>query len=262
MNTLNLLFLAAFGLVGGSFIGAYTYRAPKNIKISKGRSFCPKCKKTIHWYDNIPLISFILLKGKCRFCKEPISFREPLVELAGAFLVILIFIFSQNISLNIPWLFALSDLYFPYILFIIFVMLAIFVTDIEGQVILDELTFLALLLTISALLISGVSIYPFLLSGFGAGLFLLLIHLFTFGRGMGLGDVKLAILVGTLFGPVLTLIFMFLSFLIGALTGIFLIALRKAKFGQKIAFGPFMVISFFLVLFFGSSIAPIIFPFF
>ena len=103
--------------------------------------------------------------------------------------------------------------------------------------------------------------YEYMLSGFIASLFLLLLNLFTLGRGMGLGDVKLALFGGVFFGWPLTLVWLVLSFIIGATIGIALIIFGKARFGKHIAFGPFLVISFFITLFMGDKLAVLLLPF-
>ena len=95
-----LFFIFVTGLVVGSFLGAYTYRAPLSKTIKRGRSFCPKCKKKIIWYDNIPLLSFLLLKGKCRNCQQNISLRYPLIELSTGIMFFLIAYFLGNCAVG------------------------------------------------------------------------------------------------------------------------------------------------------------------
>src|SRR5258708_17197299 len=77
-----ILLLFVLGLIIGSFLGALSYRLPRNMSISKGRSICPNCKHQIAWFDNIPLLSYVILLGKCRNCHKKISWREPAIELA------------------------------------------------------------------------------------------------------------------------------------------------------------------------------------
>ena len=238
-----LVLLLILGLVFGSFVNVLVYRLPLGISIM-GRSFCPKCKKQIAWFDNIPLLSFLLLKGKCRKCGKRISWRYPLVELITALGFVT---FYELIGFK-------DIVYLGFLLVIFCVFLAVFAIDLEKQIIPDSLVFFAYIISFILLLFGGGSIYSNLLAGYSAGLFLLLLHLLTRGRGMGLGDVKLALVGGTILGFTGGLIWMYLAFLTGALVGIILILLGKAKFGKHIAFGPFLILAFWLTLFWGDKV--------
>lgn len=234
---LQAVFLFVLGLVFGSFLSAVSWRIPKKISIAKGRSICPNCKHQIAWFDNIPLFSFLFLGGKCRNCKKPISPRYPLIELATGVGFLLI-------GFQIFWL-------------IIFCLLAlIFIIDLEHQIIPDVLIFVGIGITFFYFLLlpNQYSLFPSVFAGFLAALFLVLIHLATRGRGMGLGDVKFAVLGGMLTGLNLFLIWLFLAFLTGGLTGIILILGKKAGLKSKIAFGPFLVIAIPITLIWGEEI--------
>ena len=226
----SLLFL--FGLVFGSFISALSWRYPKGISIVEGRSMCPKCKKQIPWYDNIPLLSYLILGGKCRNCKKLISWRYPAIELVTGIGFILI-------GPQIFWL-------------IIFCILEIiFIIDLENQIIPDIFVFLGLFF---ALFLNKESFFGALFAGFLAATFLVLIHIFTKGRGMGLGDVKFAVFGGFLIGIKLLLVWFLIAFLTGAVIGIILILGRKAHLKSQIAFGPFLVVAIPLALLYGEKI--------
>lgn len=235
-------FLFLFGLILGSFISALSYRYPKNISIVKGRSFCPNCKKGIRWFDNFPLLSYFLLGGKCRDCKKPISVRYPLIEFFTAIGFFSIFLrFYPNYL-------AIS-----YYLLIFCVLVLIFVIDLEHRFIPDDFVFLGILITIVYLLAIGSnSLFPDILAGFISALLLMSVHLFTRGRGMGLGDVKFAVLGGMLAGIGLFLIWLFVSFLTGGIVGIILILGKKAGLKSKIAFGPFLVIGLVVTILYGQ----------
>jgi prepilin signal peptidase PulO-like enzyme (type II secretory pathway) len=230
------VFLFIFGLIFGSFITALSYRYLKRISNIKGRSFCDNCKKQLGWRDNIPLLSYILLNGKCRNCKTKISLRYPIIELATGIGFVLI-------GLQI----------IPLILFCMLEI--IFIIDLENQVIPDLFIFLGILVSIYNL---QFTIFNNLLAGFLAALFLLLIHITTRGRGMGLGDVKFAVLGGMIVGLPLFPVWLFVAFLTGAATGIILIIGKKAGLKSKIAFGPFLVISIPITLLWGQKIIDII----
>lgn len=243
-----VLLLFILGLVIGSFLSAYTYRLPQRKTVIKGRSICPKCKKKIAWYDNIPLLSFLLLKGKCRKCHKKISIRYPVIELVT--------------GLGFVGAWFLSDGFISLFFLLLFfcLLLAIFIVDLESRIIPDEFIFVGFAAAIVFLLITNPPIlYVHLFSGLVAALFLLLIHLVTRGRGMGLGDVKLAIFGGTLLGWPMTLVWLFTAFLTGAIVGIILVLVKKMAFGKHIAFGPFLVASLVIVFVWGVELLSLIF---
>ena len=257
------LFVFVLGLVMGSFLAALTYRIPNEISISKGRSFCPKCKKSIKWFDNIPLLSYLILGGKCRNCGKAISKRYFLIELFSGILFLLTYLMYGQIVMNLVWMTGLTFLIGTLSLFVlVFLLMGVFIVDKEHQFIPDEFVFLGILVVFIAAFFSGTElIYEMVLAGLASSFFLLLIHLLTRGKGMGLGDVKLAILLGTVLGLQLSLVWMFLSFVLGSVVGIILLTLGSAKMKQRIAFGPFLVTSFFLTILFGNSISRLLFPY-
>ena len=222
---LSSLFI--FGLIIGSFISALTYRIPRNLDFIKGRSFCDSCKKNLFWYDNIPLFSYLFYLGKSRCCNKKISIRYPLIELTSAFGFVVLYLFS------------LSPIY--YILYTISI--AILVIDLEHQIIPDELSWFILLL--------GLINFSFLniFSGFLFASVLLSLHLVTKGRGMGLGDVKLAIPLGLWLGLEKGLNWIMTSFILGGIVASILLLLGKAKMKTKIAFGPFLIVGFWIIIF-------------
>ena len=256
-----IFLLIIYGLIAGSFLTAYTYRLPLGMSIKKGRSICPNCKKKITWYDNIPLLSFLLLRGKCRECGKKISFRYPLIELVSAAGFVGVNYLASScggnplLSSNLicSWQSRLGVFGLPFMLLIFLTVLMIFIIDLEKRIIPDELSFFGLVLVfLSLLLADPSSLYVHLLTGLGAGVFILLIHIITSGKGMGLGDVKLALFVGTLLGWPGTVVWMFGAFLTGAVVGTILILFKKMTFGKQIAFGPFLIISLIITLIWGE----------
>ena len=251
------------GLIIGSFISAYTYRTPRNLSVIKGRSICPKCKTKISWYDNVPIVSYFFLKGRCRNCNKKISARYPLIEFSTAIIFLVSFFAQGLIRANVPWLMLIPDyIFLPFVIFLVSIFISIFVIDTEQQIIPDELIFIALCVAFLILILSGYpKFYENLLASLASALFLLLLHILTRGAGMGLGDVKLAILIGLLLGINLGVLSIFLSFILGGAVALFLLILKKAHLGQRIAFGPFMIASYFIVMFFGDKIVSSVFPF-
>ncbi len=256
-----ILILLVFGLAIGSFLGAYTYRYPRDISIGHGRSFCPRCKKTIYWYNNIPLFSFLFLRGRCSDCGERISLRYPTIELLTGVLMVLIYSERLRIIGNLGMLGSNLGLWTILLLFVTSCLIAVFVIDFESQFIPDETSFLMLLFIFGGLVFTSWElVYVNLLAGLGGSIFLLLIHLVTGGRGMGLGDVKLAIPLGMLLGPYLTVVWLFSSFIIGGIAGVFLLFFSSVTWRSRVAFGPFLVVAFFITLFWGGYLKSFILP--
>ncbi len=252
--------LFILGICFGSFVSAMTWRIPRNISFAKGRSICPNCKHKISWYDNIPLLSYLILKGKCRYCHGKISLRYPAIELTAAigFVTIFLFTFKGPTLQGVYSIFTLVTLLCYLTVFVI--LLSIFVIDLENQIIPDSLVFFGILIVLSCLLITNPhSLIINLFSGLVAASFLMLIHLATRGRGMGLGDVKFALLGGMIVGSKLLPIWLLLSFLTGAISGCILILVGRAKLKTKIAFGPFLVVSVALSIIFGEKILNLLF---
>ena len=233
------IFLFGLGAVVGSFINCVVYRVNHSLSPLKGRSICPKCKHRLAWKDNIPLLSFLLLGGRCRYCSSPISWQYPIVELTAGALALLIFSFQFSI----------------YNLIITYSLLAIFVSDLIYITIPDEIVFPTLFIVFIYLILQSPNflISNFLISFLTASFFYFLV-LITHGRGMGLGDVKLAGLMGLILGWPKILAALYLAFLTGAFFGVILILLKKKKFGQHIAFGPFLTTATFISIFWGEKI--------
>lgn len=251
MELLAVAILLTVGLVVGSFIAALTYRLPRDLSFVKGRSFCPKCRKQISWQDNIPLLSFLLLKGQCRRCKKKISWRYPLIELSSGIGFVLVGLGPLGQGLTLSGVFLL--LFFC-------LLLAIFIIDLENQIVPDGLVFAGYLLVATFLLLTNNNdLYLHLFSGFLAADFLLLLHLITKGKGMGLGDVKLALFLGMYLGFPYSIVWLFLAFLTGAAVGGILILAGRVSFGKHIAFGPFLVVAFWLAVFWGNKFWALLF---
>jgi len=281
------LLLFILGLCVGSFLNVVIYRETVDegiIKVKKrkktkkryfkyskylpdwiiGRSYCDHCQKPIPWHDNIPLLSFVLLAGKCRFCKKKIPFQYPLVEfLTGVEFIWIYFLVQGNLRFfsRFEGFYSLLSLVVWLILGACF--LAIFIADLKYQIIPDSAVFFGILVSFFKLLIdyryTGMIDLSVLLAAFGASLFFLGLVLVTKGKGMGIGDIKLAFLMGMILGVPKILIALFFSFLTGALVGVILILLGKKGLKSKIAFGPFLIAGTIFALFLGEKILRIFF---
>jgi leader peptidase (prepilin peptidase)/N-methyltransferase len=252
MNTLLVLMpliIFVLGLVIGSFLNVVVYRLNTGKSIAKGRSMCMSCAKQLHWYELVPVFSFLFQKGKCTKCREPISFQYPLVELITAILFVLIYmkvLFPFGLSF-------VSVVSFFGALYVASLLIVIMMYDIRHKIIPDTLVYQLIALGIGVLLFRDLVLPTYgvffgFLQGMLVALPFYLIWLFTRGRGIGFGDVKLSFALGLLLGLAQGIVFFFLSFWIGAVVGVILLALSK-KYSMKseIAFAPFMIIAFFLV---------------
>lgn len=265
---MDYLFVIILGLVFGSFVTALSYRLPRGIGIGKGRSFCDKCKKEIKWYDNIPLLSYIFLGGKCRFCRKKISIRYPLIEIFVSFAIVTLFAAWKaclvNFSQNPVCLFSKNlNLLFPVVIIFIVIFFALaIITDLEEMIIPDTAVYSLIIIATAILIFANPEkLYINLFTAFGFSVLFLLLNLITFGKGMGLGDVKLAIPIVLFLGWPIAVPWFMMSFIIGAFFGLILLSLGMAKFGKKIPFGPYMIISFYICFMFGDKIFSILFPY-
>ncbi len=234
-----LLFI--LGLVIGSFLNCVIFRLEKGKSFLKGRSFCPFCNKTLGFWDLIPGLSFLFLRGKCRYCKERISWQYPLVELFVGIIFVLVFKY-----------FGLEGLFF-YLLSSCFLVI-IFVFDLKHYIIPDRVIYPAVFISFFYRLIFNFGDWHYLLSGLGAALFFLIIVLASKGKGMGVGDIKLGLFMGFLLGYPNILIALFIAFLIGAIIGLGLVLLKKKKMRSEVPFGPFLAIGTFASLFWAAEI--------
>lgn len=254
------LIILLLGLSLGSFANCLIWRFYKEEKII-GRSHCPKCKNLIAWYDNIPVLSFIFLKRRCRRCQSKISWQYPMVEIVMA----LLFLFFWFKQLDFAWLnvndlsLVLNSLNFylelGYFYLVIFILVIVFVFDLRYYLVSTLLvwpaTFILLILNISL----GFSWYLMLINMAGAGMFFLLQFVLTRGRGIGEGDIWLGVLLGAIFPQTIYLVFaIFSAYIIGSLVGVLLIIFGRKSWGSKLPLGVFLAFGAILTLILGEFI--------
>ena len=250
LTTLVSIFIFILGLCVGSFLNVLIYRLPRSLPLT-GRSFCPKCKKKISWHDNVPLLSFLLLKGRCRACHSHISVQYPVVELVTGVLFIWVWWWVKG------WCGETLNCYIVILLYcyIVASLVVIFFIDLKHQIIPDQIIYPAVFISFLYQITNyQLLITNYLITAFVAAFFFLLLHLLTRGRGMGFGDVKLAFLIGLVLGFPKAILAFYLAFLTGAFVGVILILAGKKKFGQHIAFGPYLAASTIITLFWGEQI--------
>lgn len=241
--TIALLFL--LGLCIGSFLNVVIDRVPKDKTILRGRSYCDHCKKDIAWRDLIPVVSFIMLGGKCRNCKKQIDIRNPTVEITTGLLFVLIYF--SSLPLN----------YFSFfvLIFVFSSLIAIFFIDLKDGIIPDKITYPAIFVLVVYLLTNTTLLMNHLLSALLASAFFLIIFILTRGRGLGFGDVKLAGLLGIFLGFPNVFLAIYIAFLTGATVSFILILWRKKVLKDTVPFGPFLILGAVISFFWGERMA-------
>lgn len=264
-----------FGLALGSFLSVVLTRLelygagmetsrkrPKQVKqiakdITVGRSRCDHCGKQIAWYDNIPLLSYLILRGKCRHCGKPISGYHPVLELSSGLLVLAAYLFY-----GVDWQFLVASVFGLF-------MLLIFAYDLRHQIIPNVVVVPAIVLALVVLLYQFVlfsdnstiqltlwSADPesYLLGGGIVGLFFLLLSAVSGGKWLGGGDIKLGALIGLVLGWPYAVVAIILAYFIGTFYAVVLLLGKKATLKSSIAFGPAMVAGYFIAAFYGDVI--------
>ena len=243
MEILIYFLIFLFGLVVGSFLNCVIYRLEIGESFLTGRSYCPYCKHTLALEDLIPIFSFLILKGKCRYCKKPISWQYPLVELATGILFVLILNYAfPNLLVTGYWL------------LITLFLIIIFVYDLKYYIIPDKIIYPAVAVTFLYRLFAPHQSWWGVGFGILPSVFFLAIIIFSRGKWMGLGDFKLAFFMGLFLGWSKILVALFFSFLIGAIIGLGLVLSGKKRLQSEVPFGPFLVTGTFISLFWGQNI--------
>lgn len=257
-----------FGLVIGSFLNVCIARLPLDRSIIHPPSQCPRCTRPIKWYDNIPIVSFLALRGRCRQCGLPISWRYPLVELLNGLLFL-----SCAASFGLTGEGVLAMALCSALVVITFI-------DLDHQIIPDVITYPGMVIGLAVAPFFMTALEPPMAFGLGrllpsagpyftglvnafAGLLLGAAPLFLIGwfwekvrkiEAMGGGDVKYMAMVGSFLGWKGAFLTIMLGALTGSIIGVALIALKKHQAGQHIPFGPYLAFGTLLTLFFGTDI--------
>lgn len=266
LDNIFTVFAGLFGLCIGSFLNVVSWRVPLGKSIVSPPSACPGCGKKIEPGDNIPVLSYILLLGKCRNCRMPISVRYPVTELVTGVLFLLAAL-QTGYSLQ----------FISYAVLISLMIVAVR-TDTEQFIVLDEVSIGGTAAGLGlSLLPGGTGIIGSLSAAAGGFLFFFLIRMGAsiylkknnirtrapegfedeedeFQGGMGWGDVKLAACIGAFLGPAHTVMAFFAAFITGAITGVALMVFRKREKRIPIPFGPFMATGALLALFYGEAL--------
>ncbi len=240
-----LIFL--YGLLIGSFLNVCIYRVPREESIVFPSSHCPNCSTKLKWYDNIPVVSYLALMGKCRYCKNEISIQYPMVELLNGILYIIIY---SNYGLILEFFFY--AIIFSILLIITFV-------DLQHMIIPDIFIISVVISTILYKIFSYI-LYknsPDLINSFGGLIlsgFLFIVIILVSKGGMGGGDVTLIGSLGFILGIKSIFLTIFLSFVFGAIISILLLGLKIKGRKDPIPFGPFIILGFFITVLWGETL--------
>ncbi|SDE18063.1 prepilin peptidase [Desulfuromonas thiophila] len=241
------LWVFTVGAVIGSFLNVCIYRLPLGRSVVRPASHCPHCQTPLRWYHNIPLLSFVFLRGRCAFCHAPLSWRYPLVELTNALLYLAVFaLFGWQPATLVYGLFVSS-------------LLVVSLIDLDHQIIPDRISLPGVLVGFLASLAIPwlswqASLVGILLGGGSLYLVAAGYSLLTGKEGMGGGDIKLLAMIGAFLGWRAVFPVIFFSSLLGTLVGIPLMLLRRQDSRLAIPFGPFLSLAAIIYLFYGQQL--------
>ena len=241
MELFLTIYIVLIGLAIGSFLNVLIYRIPLEISASKGNSFCPKCNHKLIWLDLFPVFSYIFLRGKCRYCKAPISFRYPFVEILNAVCYLAIYLsFGLNLTSICYAVFCTSLIVLAFI-------------DIDHKFIPDRFHVIIAICGILLMFFAkDISWLDRVIGLFAISVPLYIIVLIT--GGMGEGDVKLFAVCGFLLGWKLILLTMLLSSIFAAVIGIILMVNKKATRKTELPYGPYIAFASIICLLFGNNL--------
>ncbi len=248
INTIILIWIGLFGLAIGSFLNVVIYRVPRDVKFLAPRSACPHCNNQLKWYHNIPLFSFLFLRGKCAFCKKTISMRYPIVELVNS-LFYLYFYWQFSLSVEFVVFSAVSS-----------ALIAIFFIDLDFQIIPDVITLPGIIVGLAvSLLPDGIgiinSLIGFLVGGGSLYLIALLGDWLFKKDSMGGGDIKMAAMLGAFLGWQKVILIFISSAFIGVIVSlVIMIFSSKLRKERVIPFGPFLASAAIIAIIYGQQI--------
>ncbi len=252
---MTLIIFFILGLMMGSFLNVVIYRLDLAESIFSGRSHCPHCKTIIRWYDNIPLLSFILLQGRCRYCGEKISWQYPIIELLTGVVFALTAAYFFNPSSAAAWM---ETIFYLGLFSLLMIILAY---DFKFLKIPMLIVWMAIAWTVSYYLLFDSLNFPLLTnfwdSRFMSGLvggavtasFFLFLVAVSREKWMGWGDIYVGFLMGLVIGWPNFFWILMLAFTGGAIVGLVLIAFKKKKMNSQLPFAPFLIVSLISVIF-------------
>lgn len=246
IEPIELAMVAVFGLLIGSFLNVVIHRVPRKESLISPGSRCPGCGYALRWYDNIPVVSYAMLGGRCRRCRAPISIRYPLVELTTAIVFVAhYFVFGWTPLLAVRLLFGAS-------------LVALFAIDLEHHLLPDVITLPGILVGLAASVFLPPGLFEALIGMLIGGGSLWLIgeayYRYSGEEGMGGGDVKMLAMIGAFLGWKLVLVTLVLSSVLGSVLGLSIIAIKRGGMKYALPFGTFLALGALAASLFGDGI--------
>jgi len=248
------IFIVLLGIAIGSFLNVVVFRTAEGIALT-GRSKCRSCVKPIAARDLVPVVSFFLLKGRCRNCKAVIEWQYPAIELVMGVLFGLLFARAVY-GIGFPSFVDAGDwlaLFVRDALLVSFLVI-IFVYDLRASVILDRFTFPAIILALIMNVLLGANAGDLLLGAILLGAFFGFQYILSSGQWIGGGDIRMGVLMGAMLGVSLGLVALFLAYVLGAVIGIFLIIFGRKTLKSHVPFGTFLAAGTFISMIWGPAI--------
>jgi leader peptidase (prepilin peptidase)/N-methyltransferase len=241
VQALLYVYSVLFGLVLGSFLNVVIYRLPRGESLARPGSHCPSCGTGIHWYDNVPVASWLILRGRCRACGATISPRYLLVEImTGALFGMALWRFGLEWPLLVAWASIAA-------------MIAVAFIDYDHMIIPNRIVLPGALVGLGAsVALDPLAWWVYLVSSVGAAAFIFALVMIWPG-GMGPGDIKMALFMGAVLGKGV-IVGLLVAFLSGTIVGVYLMVVMKRSRKTKIPFGPFLALGAVLAMFFGQAI--------
>jgi prepilin signal peptidase PulO-like enzyme (type II secretory pathway) len=254
MNFMFYILIFILGAAIGSFLNVVICRLPKGRSVVKQRSCCPHCSKTLRARDLVPIFSFLLLRAKCRDCRAKISWQYPIVELAAGLFFVFI-AYSYGAVTDLQNILIYRDLIF------VSALLVIFMCDLKYFLVFDAVVIpmMVFAFVINLFVFASAGDFWYHLAWlvgaavFGGGFFFLQ-HWLSKGKWVGAGDIRLGILMGLMLGWPLTLVGLFIAYIVGAVVSLILLGLKIRKMKSEVPFGVFLALATFITLFWGSNL--------
>lgn len=253
--TILTIFVSLVGLAIGSFINVIVFRTKTDDPFWKGRSQCRTCEQVIAPKDLIPVISYFSLKGRCRNCSATIEWQYPAVELAMGILFGVLFA-RAGFAIGLPDWLSEGDWIALFVRDAVLAsfLVIIFVYDFKYSYILDRFSIPAIVVALFFNLYLGAEAFDILLGGLVIGSFFAIQCIFSNGKWVGGGDIRMGMLMGIILGLSHGVVALFLSYIAGAVVGIILIATKKKELSSQVPFGTFMAGATIIVMIFGNQI--------
>ena len=246
MDPVHAALAAVLGLCVGSFLNVCIYRLPRRQSLASPPSRCPRCERPLRWYHNIPLVSWIALRGRCAYCQAPISIQYPIIELLTALVWVLIVWMTP-----VGWLLASR-------LVLATALIVLFMIDLEHQLLPNVITLPGILVGLAFSFVAppgpvdsflGILLGGGVLYGIAAAYYLLRKE-----EGMGMGDVKMLAMVGAFLGWKAVLLTLVLSSFAGAVIGMAMMGLQRGSLRYALPFGTFLAVGTLIAMLFGDAI--------